>query len=83
MKEVKFYSHVAMIIVGVFSALWHGISIFAFVLFLGSRANAPGSLLSFWRNVMINAPIVFVLSFIVAIYALVWFSHKTESYTPQ
>jgi hypothetical protein len=80
MKKVKLYFHRTMIIAGALSFVWHVASVFALALYLGSSYSnpSPGDILTFWRFAIANAPNLFFLSFLPALYFIAWFCRWEE-----
>lgn len=84
MRNIKAYAihaQTTLTVISILSFAWHAISIFAFVLYLGSPVNDPGDILRFWRFAMQASPILFGISCGLAIYAIVWFIRLEEGQT--
>lgn len=77
-KQVKFYAQNFLVIISILSLAWHAISIFAFVLYLGSPVNDPGDILRAWRFASQNAPVLFGISLILAVNGIVWLIRQEE-----
>ncbi len=78
MRNIKVYAQTTLTVISILSFAWHTISIFAFVLYLGSSVNDPGDILRFWRFAIQASPILFGISCVLAINAIVWFIRLEE-----